>query len=137
MCCIETHQLTVSKSDPGASPVAVQASAAMRGCLPQPNHASGEDMAWSHGSIASRPIEWQRETPGRAPFPRARARHAQCMSEEQGVRSDARMFAPAKPRIGRRWGLVARIGRIKTHRIAARNPGARPISERARSLCTL
>ena len=79
MCSIATHQLTESKSDPGASPVAVRASAAMRGCLTQPNHASGEDMAWSHGSIASIPIEWQRETRGAPHFRvRALAMHSAC-----------------------------------------------------------
>ncbi len=53
---------------------------AVLGCLPQPNHASGEDEAWSNGSVASRSIEWQRETPGRVPFLSADACNARYMS---------------------------------------------------------
>jgi hypothetical protein len=49
-----------------------RASAAMRGCSPRPKHASGENGTWSHGLVASRPIEWQQESSGRSPFPRAR-----------------------------------------------------------------
>ncbi len=45
--------------------------AAMRGCSPRLKHASGEDWTWSHGSVAARPIEWQQESLGRSPFPRA------------------------------------------------------------------
>jgi hypothetical protein len=46
----------------------------------------------SHRSVASRPIEWQRETQGHAPFLRTLAMRS--------VRSDARMHVPAKTRIG-------------------------------------
>ena len=38
----------------------------------------------------------------------------------------------AKPRIGRGWSLYSRICSIKIHRMVARNPGARPFSERSR-----
>ncbi len=51
----------------------------------------------SHRSVASRLIEWQRETQGHAPFLRTLA--------VRSVRSDARMLAPAKTRIGRGWDL--------------------------------
>ena len=40
----------------------------------------------------------------------------------------------AKPRIGRGWSLYSRICSIKIHRMVARNPGARPVSERSRLL---
>ncbi len=46
--------------------------AEMRGCSPRPKHASGENGTWSHGLVASRPIEWQQESLGRFPFPLAR-----------------------------------------------------------------
>ena len=107
------------------------ASAAMRGCSPLLKHASGEDGTSSHGSVAARPIEQQRETQGRPPFLRARSRYATCMSAGLRVRGDARMLAPAKPHIRRGWDLVSRIGRIKTHRMAARKLGALSISARA------
>ncbi len=48
-----------------------RASAAMRGCSPRPKHASVENGTWSHGLVASRHIEWQQESSGRFPFPRA------------------------------------------------------------------
>jgi hypothetical protein len=44
-------------------------SAAMHGFSPLPNHALGKDGTWSHGLVASRPIEWQQETLGSSPFP--------------------------------------------------------------------
>jgi hypothetical protein len=48
------------------------AHAEMCGCSPRPKHASGENGTWSHGLVASRPIEWKQESSGRSPFPRAR-----------------------------------------------------------------
>ncbi len=48
------------------------ASAAMSRCSPKPKHASGDDGTWSQGLVASRPIEWQRETLGCSPFQHAR-----------------------------------------------------------------
>jgi hypothetical protein len=47
----------------------------------------------------------------------------------------ARILTPANLRFGREWDSVSRIGRIEPHRKAARNPGARPVSARALSLC--
>ncbi len=40
--------------------------------------------------------------------------------------------ALAKTHIRRGWDLASRIGRIQTHRMAARNPGGSPVSELAR-----
>jgi hypothetical protein len=47
-------------------------SAAMRECLPLPNHALSEDGTWSHELVASRPIELLQESSGRSPFQHAR-----------------------------------------------------------------
>ncbi len=60
-------------------------SAAICGCSPWLNHASGEDGTWSHGLVAARHIEQQRETQGRSPFLRARSRrHAMQHACQQG-----------------------------------------------------
>ena len=83
----------------------------------------------SHRSVASRLIEWQRETQGHAPFLRTLAMRS--------VRSDARMLAPAKTRIGRGWDFVSRISHSETHRTAARNTGALPVSALALTLCNM
>ncbi len=80
----------------------------------------------SHRSVASRLIEWQRETQGHAPFLRTLAMRS--------VRSDVRMLAPAKTRIGRGWDFVSRISRSETHRTTARNTGALSVSARALTL---
>ncbi len=93
------------------------ASAAMSGCSPRLNHASGEDGTSSHGSVASRPIERQRETQGRSPFLRARSRYATCMSAGLRVRGDARMLAQAKPHNGLGWDLVSQVDCIAKLRI--------------------
>ncbi len=47
--------------------------AAISGCSPLLNHALGEDGTSSHRSVAARPIEWQQESLGSSPFPRARS----------------------------------------------------------------
>ena len=83
----------------------------------------------SHRSVASRLIEWQRETQGHAPFLRTLAMRS--------VRSDARKLAPAKTRIGRGWDFVSRISCSETHRTAARNTGALSVSARALTLCNV
>jgi hypothetical protein len=93
------------------------ASAAMRGCSPLLNHASGEDGTSSHRSVVARPIERQRESSGRSPFLRARSRFATCMSAGLRVRGDARMLAPAKPHKGQGWDLVSRVDCIAKLRI--------------------
>ncbi len=49
-------------------------------------------------------------------------------------RSDARMLAQAKPRIGLGWDLVSRIGCSETHQMAARKLGALSISASALAL---
>ncbi len=86
-----------------ARPVPERTLARHRACVRsdarRPNPASSEDGTSSHGSVASRPIEWQRETqgPGRPPFLRlrARSRYATCIMMSAGlrVRGDAQMLA--------------------------------------------
>ena len=124
----------------GAPPVPARALARHRACVRsdarRPNPASSEDGTSSHGSVAARPIEKQRETQGSPPFLRARSRYATCMSAGLRVRGDARMLAPAKPHIRRGWDLVSRIGCSKTHRMAVISSGRSPFP-RARSLCTI
>jgi hypothetical protein len=122
----------------GAPPVPARALARHRACVRsdarRPNPASSEDGTSSHGSVAARPIEQQRETQGRPPFLRARSRYATCMSAGLRVRGDARMLAPAKPHIRRGWDLVSRIGCSKSHQMAVRKLGALSISASALAL---
>jgi hypothetical protein len=97
----------------------------MRGCSPWLNHTLGEDGTWFHGSVVARPIEWQQEISGRSPFSRV------CLLCTMHVLSAGRLLRcadarPAKARIRREWDLVSRIGRIKTHRMAARSLGRSP-----------
>ncbi len=54
-----------------------------------------------------------------------------CMPWVQGVCSDERMLAPANARIRREWDLISRIGRIRTHQMAARKVGGLSISAHA------
>jgi hypothetical protein len=69
---------------PGAHPISARALAMHCACVRsdalRPNHASSEDGTWTHGLVASRPIEWQRETQGHSPFLRTLSRFATCMS---------------------------------------------------------
>jgi hypothetical protein len=80
--CSKTHRMAARKLRAlsiSASALALhstcsecRASAAMSGSSPRPKHASGENGTGSHGLVASRPIEWQQESTGSSPFPRAR-----------------------------------------------------------------
>ena len=81
------------------------ASAAMRGCSPLLNHTSGEDGTSSHGSVAARPIEQQRETQGRPLCLRARSRYA--CNEHVRRAARTRRCADACPGLIAQW---ARMG---------------------------
>ena len=106
---------------PGAHPISARALAMHCACVRSDalllNHASSEDGTWTHGSVASRPIAWQRETQGRSPFLRASSRYATCMSAGLRVRGDVRMLVPAKQHNELGWDLVSQIDCIAKLRI--------------------
>ncbi len=64
-----------------------------------------------------------RETPGRALSARLLCT-VHVSRVHVGRACYTQMLVPAKPHIGRGWGLVSRIGHIETHRMALRNRGA-------------
>jgi hypothetical protein len=73
---------------------------------------------------------------GALPFS-AHACYTTCIYLGLSISSDVQMRAPAKTRIGRGWDLVSQICCSETHRTAARNTGALPVSALALMLCNL